>query len=277
MNDPLASLNPQLFAEHTVFVTGGGSGINLGVALAFARLGAAVGLCGRSEERLDTARKRLEAAGARAVAAAVADVRDPAAVETALEQSRAELGPMHTLVCGAAGNFPAPAETLSANGFRAVVDIDLNGSFHASHAAFAQLRETGGNIVMISAAQASQPFAGQVHVCAAKAGVEQLMRTLALEWGGHGIRANAIVPGPVEDTEGVRRLLPGEAAEKAARLVPLGRLGRSDDIGAAAAFLASPLAGYISGTVLTVDGGGSLAGSGPWNALVAGAMQQRRE
>jgi NAD(P)-dependent dehydrogenase (short-subunit alcohol dehydrogenase family) len=273
MADPLDALRPDLFAEHTVFVTGGGSGINLGVALAYARLGAAVGICGRNAERLEDARGQLEQAGARAVATAVADVRDPEAVEAALEHVRGELGPMNTLVCGAAGNFPAPAEGISPNGWRAVVDIDLNGSFHASRAALAQLRETRGDIIMISAVQASQPFAWQAHVCAAKAGVEQLMRTLALEWGRHGIRANAIVPGPVEDTEGARRLLPEATHEGARRIVPLGRLGRSEDIGHAAVFLSSPLAGYVTGVALTVDGGGSLAGSGPWNALLAEQMR----
>ncbi|MDZ7748354.1 MAG: SDR family oxidoreductase [Halofilum sp. (in: g-proteobacteria)] len=243
------------------------------IARAYARLGAAVGICGRDAERLERARTEIEAAGARAVATAVADVRDPGRARgRAGAGSRAELGALSTLVCGAAGNFLAPAETLSPNGFRAVVDIDLNGSFHASRAAFGQLRETGGDVVMISAVHAVQAFAGQAHVCAAKAGVEQLMRTLALEWGRHGIRANAIEPGPIEDTEGVRRLLPGDAVARAARIVPLGRLGRTEDIGAAAAFLSSPLAAYVSGTVLTVDGGGSLGGSGPWNAFFADAM-----
>lgn len=273
MDDPLETLRPDLFAGHTLFVTGGGSGINLGIAESFARLGAAVGLCGRDAGRLDRAREQLLAAGARAVAAAPADVRDPEALASAMQHSREELGPMHTLVCGAAGNFPALAKDLSPNGFRAVVDIDLNGSFNACHAAFEQLRETHGSILMISAHQAIAPYAAQAHVGAAKAGVEQLVRQLALEWGQYGIRANAIAPGPVEDTEGVRRLLPGEIAQKAARIVPLGRLGRGSDIGAAAAFLSSPLAAYITGAVLPVDGGGGLAGSGPWNALVASSLQ----
>jgi len=269
--DPLAALRPDLFAAHTVYVTGGGSGINLGVARAFARLGAAVGLCGRDEQRLADARAVLAADGARAVATAVADVRDVDALAAAMAQAEAELGPMHTLVCGAAGNFPAPAEHLPPNGFASVVDIDLKGSFNAARAAFEQLAASAGDIIMISAVQAAQPFAAQAHVGAAKAGVEQLMRTLALEWGPHGIRANALVPGPVADTEGVRRLLPGNAVERARHCVPLGRLGHITDIGAAAVFLASPLAAYITGASLPVDGGGSLAGSGQWNALLAEA------
>lgn len=273
MNEPLNDFRPDLLAGHVVFITGGGSGINLGIAETFARLGAAVGLCGRDAERLEQARGHLLNAGAPAVSTAVADVRDAEAVERAIEQSRAELGAMNTLICGAAGNFPARAEELSANGFRAVVDIDLNGSFNASRAAFAQLQETRGSIVMISAHQAIAPYAGQAHVGAAKAGVEQLMRQLALEWGYRGIRANAIAPGPVEGTEGVRRLLPGKAADKAIRHIPLGRLGRGEDVGIAAVFLASPLAGYITGAVLPVDGGGGLGGSGPWNAVVADLLE----
>ena len=207
MSDSLQGFRPDLLAGHVVFITGGGSGINLGIAETFARLGASVGLCGRTAERLEQARAHLLEAGAPAVSTAIADVRDAEAVAAAIEQSRSELGPMNTLICGAAGNFPARAEELSANGFRAVIDIDLNGSFNASRAAFEQLQETGGSIVMISAHQAVAPYAGQAHVGAAKAGVEQLVRQLALEWGYRGIRANAIAPGPVEDTEGVRRLL----------------------------------------------------------------------
>ncbi len=269
-NDPLDVFRPDLLANHTVFVTGGGSGINLGVALAFARLGASVGLCGRNEQRLADARERLVQAGAKAVSTTPADVREPEAVEAALNASRDALGDLDTLVCGAAGNFAAAAEELTPNGFRSVVDIDLNGSFHACRAAFDQLRMTDGSIIMISAPQATAPYVGQAHVGAAKAGVEQLMRTLALEWGPYGVRANSIIPGPVSDTEGVRRLLAGDAADRAARIVPLGRLGQTTDIGAAAVYLASGAAGYVSGTSIEVDGGGGLVGSGPWNSLLAG-------
>ncbi len=269
-NDPLDVFRPDLLANHTVFVTGGGSGINLGVALAFARLGAAVGLCGRNEQRLADAAERLKQAGAKAVSTTPADVREPQAIEAALDASREALGDLDTLVCGAAGNFGATAEELTPNGFRSVVDIDLNGSFHSCQAAFDQLRSTDGSIIMISAPQAIAPYVGQAHVGAAKAGVEQLMRSLALEWGRYGIRANSIVPGPVSDTEGVRRLLPGDAADRAARIVPLGRLGQTTDIGAAAVYLASEAAAYVSGTSIEVDGGGGLAGSGLWNSLLAG-------
>src|SRR5215472_3152516 len=167
-----------LFAGKHVFVTGGGSGINLGIAKNFAALGASIAICGRSQERLDGAAAELRGLGGK-VFAQTADVRDYAALESAMKNASEALGPMSTLVCGAAGNFPAPAESISANGFKAVVDIDLLGSFNASRAAFAQLKESRGSIVFVSAGQAYQPHAFQAHVGAAKAGVDMLMKGLA--------------------------------------------------------------------------------------------------
>src|SRR5262247_2636241 len=194
-----------LYRDKTVFVTGGGSGINLGVAKNFAALGANIAICGRTQEKLDVAAVELRALGAK-VCAVAADVRDIAALDTAFARSRAELGSMDVLICGAAGNFLAPAEKLSANGFKTVIDIDLLGSFNASRAAFEQLKETKGTIIFISAGMAYMPHAFQAHVGAAKAGIDMLMKNLALEWGPYGIRANSIVPGPIEGTEGMKRL-----------------------------------------------------------------------
>jgi len=263
-------LPSNLFADRVVFVTGGGSGINLGIARTFAILGADVGICGRTQERLDAARAELEALGAR-VLARTADVRDSAAVADVMAATRDALGPIGVLVCGAAGNFPCPAERLSPNGFKAVIDIDLLGSFNACHAAFDQLSETRGSILFISAGQAFTPYAAQSHVGAAKAGVDNLMRNLALEWGRFGIRSNSIAPGPLADTEGMRRLAAGgdELHRRLQRVIPLGRYGTVEEIGAAAAFLASPLAAYVTGTVLVVDGGQNLPGSGPFTAILA--------
>lgn len=254
-----------LFRDRTVFVTGGGSGINLGIARNFAALGANIALCGRTQERLDAAAEELRALGAKACPIA-ADVRDYAALEAAFARSRAELGPMDVLVCGAAGNFLVPAERLSANGFKTVVDIDLLGSFNASRAAFSQLKETKGALIYISAGMAYMPHAYQVHVGAAKAGIDMMMRNLALEWGRHGIRVNSIVPGPIEGTEGMERLAAPEAKQAIIDAVPLRRMGTVDDIGQTAAFLASPLASYISGCVVVCDGGANLAGSASFNA-----------
>jgi NAD(P)-dependent dehydrogenase (short-subunit alcohol dehydrogenase family) len=266
-------LSNQLFAGKTVFVTGGGSGINLGIARNFAAVGADVAICGRTAEKLEAAAAELQALGARTVTA-VADVRDYAALEAAFAETAEKLGPIHTLVCAAAGNFLAQAEKLSANGFKAVVDIDLLGSFNASRAAFEQLKQTRGNILFISAGQGITPYFAQTHVGAAKAGIDNLMKNLALEWGRFGIRCNSIVPGPIEGTEGMKRLGPSdeEIRRKFQAAIPLGRYGTVDDIGQAAVFLASPLATYVTGTVLVADGGQNLPGSGPFAQIAMEAL-----
>lgn len=264
---------PDLFKGKTVFVTGGGSGINLGIARNFAALGANVGICGRTQSKLDAAAEELRALGAR-VCATAADVRDMNALEAAFARTRAELGPIDVLVCGAAGNFLVQAEKLSANGFKAVIDIDLLGSFNASRAAFEQLRETKGTIIFISAGMALVPHAYQVHVGAAKAGIDMMMRNLALEWGRYGIRSNSIVPGPIEGTEGMKRLSSPEAKEAMVRFIPAGRMGTVDDIGQAALFLASPLASYITGCVVVCDGGSNLSGSARFNAGAEKLLQE---
>ena len=265
-------LAKDLFNGKTVFVTGGGSGINLGVAKNFAALGANVAICGRTQEKLNAAAAELSALGAK-VCAVAADVREFGALEKAFARSAAELGPMDVLVCGAAGNFLVPAETLSPNGFKSVIDIDLLGSFNASRASFEQLRATKGTIIYISAGMAYMPHAFQVHVGAAKAGIDMMMKNLAIEWGRHGVRTNSIVPGPIEGTEGMKRLSGEAQLAKLINGIPLKRMGTVDDIGQAAVFLASPLAAYISGCVMVVDGGQNLAGSALFNM---GAEQMLR-
>jgi len=265
-------LAKDLFNGKTVFVTGGGSGINLGVAKNFAALGANVAICGRTQEKLNAAATELSALGAK-VCAVAADVREFGALEKAFARSAAELGPMDVLVCGAAGNFLVPAETLSPNGFKSVIDIDLLGSFNASRASFEQLRATKGTIIYISAGMAYMPHAFQVHVGAAKAGIDMMMKNLAIEWGRHGVRTNSIVPGPIEGTEGMKRLSGEAQLAKFINGIPLKRMGTVDDIGQAAVFLASPLAAYISGCVMVVDGGQNLAGSALFNM---GAEQMLR-
>lgn len=263
---------PDLFSGHTVFVTGGGSGINLGVAKSFASLGADVAICGRTQEKLDDAAAELKALGAEASARA-ADVRDPEALAAAMEAAQAELGPISVVVAGAAGNFPAPAEKLSANGFKTVLEIDLLGAFNAASAAFEQLKQTGGSLIFISAGQALLPYAWQAHAGAAKAGIDNLMRNLAMEWGPHGIRANSIVPGPIEGTEGMKRLAPPGSEGRITKLVPLQRMGTVEDIGATACYLASPLASYVTGSIMMADGGMNLPGSGQWTETLASMMQ----
>jgi NAD(P)-dependent dehydrogenase (short-subunit alcohol dehydrogenase family) len=255
-------MDPFDFHGRTVFVAGGTSGINLGIAEAFARHGASLAVASRSQGKVDAAVARLEALGVRA-AGWSADVRDYAAIEAALGAAHATFGGIDVLVSGAAGNFPAAATGMSANGFKAVVDIDLLGTFNVLRAAHPRLRKPGAAIVNISAPQAVHPVAMQAHVCAAKAGVDMLTRVLSLEWAADGIRVNSVIPGPIAETEGMARLAPTtEMAERVRRAVPLGRYGTKDDVANLVLFLASPLATYITGAVIPVDGGWTVAGVG---------------
>jgi NAD(P)-dependent dehydrogenase (short-subunit alcohol dehydrogenase family) len=249
-----------LLARRTVFVTGGSGTINFAIARGLGSLGARIVLAGRTPERLEACRDQLESEGTRALAIRC-DVQDYAAVEAALVQSEAAFGPVDVLVCGAAANFPAPAEQMTAEGFKKVISTDLLGSFHAARAAFAQLKRTRGNIVFVSATNAIMPFAFQAHVGAAKAGIDSLMRGLALEWGKYGIRANSVLPGPIENTEGLGRLLTGDDVITLAEYVPIGRFGTVEDIAAVTAFLASPIASLVTGATLVADGGQSFSGS----------------
>ncbi len=253
-----------VFADRSVFVTGGGSGINLGIAKSYAAVGANIAICGRTEEKLDHAKNELEELGAK-THAVVADVRDFDAMQDACEEIQVTLGPITDLVCGAAGNFLCAANEMSANAFRTVVDIDLMGSFNAARAAFEQLKETQGTILMISAGQAYMPYTHQVHAGAAKAGVENLMKNLALEWGQYGIRVNSVVPGPIEGTEGVKRLIGEKQRQMLLQSIPLKRLGLAEDVGQVAVFLSSPLASYVTGSQVVCDGGMNLAGSALFN------------
>lgn len=245
------------FTGRTVFVAGGTSGINLGIARAFAAAGARLGVGSRSRDKVDAAVALL---GDGALGYTF-DVRDPAAVSAALDAFAAAAGPVDVLVSGAAGNFPALAKDISPNGFRAVVDIDLLGTFHVMKAAYPHMRRPGGSLINVSAPQAVQPMAMQAHVCAAKAGVDMITRCLAIEWGPEGLRVNGVIPGPIDGTEGMARLAPSEAARAAvARGVPLRRLGTPDDVARACLFLASDAGAYVSGAILPADGGWLQAG-----------------
>lgn len=256
-----------LLAGKVAFISGGSSGINLGIAEAFVKAGAKVAINGRNVEKLEGAVKGLQAHG---IAMGVpADVRDYASVEKALQTVRDAYGELDILICGAAGNFPAPALGMSSNGFKAVMDIDVLGTFNLCRAGFEHLRKPGACVINISAPQAYLPMAMQAHVCAAKAGVDMLTRVLALEWGGAGVRVNAITPGPIEDTEGMRRLAPSEeGTQKLAQLLPLQRFGTKADIARLALFLSSDAASYITGSIMVCDGGQSLLGG----AALMGAL-----
>ena len=247
---------------HVAFVTGGGTGITGGVARAFAEAGANVALVSRKIEHLQPAADAINANGGSAIAV-VADVRQPEAVEKAVAQTIEAFGKIDIVVNGAAGNFLCAAEELSPNGFGTVVDIDLKGTFNVCRAAFAQLKEHRGQILNISATLHYLGTPMQLHVSAAKAGVDALTRNLAVEWGRYGIRVNAIAPGPIEDTEGMKRLVPAPMIEKLKKLVPIGRFGRIADIEKAAVFICSDAASFINGVVLVVDGGHWLSTNRP--------------
>jgi NAD(P)-dependent dehydrogenase (short-subunit alcohol dehydrogenase family) len=243
------------FEDKVVVVIGGTSGINRGIAEVFAKNGAKVAVASRRQAKVDDTVEALKQLGADATGF-TADVREPEALEAGLETVHQRFGDFDVVVSGAAGNFPALANNLSSKGFKSVVDIDLRGTFHVMKAVFPHLRKPGASVINISAPQAFLPMKAQVHVCAAKAGVDMITRTLAIEWGASGVRVNSIVPGPIDGTEGMARLAPNEEARKmAAKGVPLGRLGTPADIGNACLFLSSEFGSYISGTVLPVDGG----------------------
>src|SRR3989442_11163427 len=157
-----------------------------------------------------------------------------------MDTAARKLGRLDTVVAGAAGNFFAPAEKLSTNGFRAVIDIDLTGSFNTAQASFEHLKLSTGNILSVSAPQSYLPFANQCHAGAAKAGVDNLMANLAFEWGRFGIRSNAIVPGPIQDTEGMRRLPEPIGTDVWTQAVALGRFGHVEEVAAIAVILSSP-------------------------------------
>lgn len=248
----------QLLTDKVAFVTGGGSGIGRRIAERFAEHGSKVVLVGRKPEKLEAAAASIRELGGIAATEAL-DVRDYEAVEAALRRTRDRFGVIDILLCAAAGNFPAPVTGMSANGFKAVIDIDLLGTFNTCRAAYAHLRKPGASVISISANHAVMPIAYQSHVCAAKAGVELLTKTLALEWGAAGIRANCITPGPTGDTEGMRRLAPTDEVRRSIeRSIPLGRLGTKDELADLALFLCSDAAGYITGAVYVCDGGTSL-------------------
>jgi peroxisomal 2,4-dienoyl-CoA reductase len=249
------------------FITGGGTGITGGVARALAEAGANVALVSRRLEHLEPAAKAIndKRAGTPALPASgeafpvATDVRNPDEVQQAIAATIERFGKIDIVVNGAAGNFLCKAEELSPNGFGTVVDIDLKGTFNVCRAAFDQLKQHRGQILNISATLHYLGTPMQLHVSAAKAGVDALTRNLAVEWGRHGIRVNAIAPGPIEDTEGMKRLVPEPIKEKLRQRVPLGRFGLIKDIEAAAVFLCSDAASYINGAVLVVDGGHWLA------------------
>ena len=252
-----------LLSGRTAFVAGGTSGINLGIAKRLAALGAKVAVAGRDANKAGTAAATI---GADALGLSC-DVRDYAATRTALEAAAAAFGPLDIVISGAAGNFVAPALGMSSNAFRTVVDIDLNGTFNVFRACHELLRRPGASLIAITAGQAVNPIMLQAHACAAKAGINQLVRVLAMEWGPGGVRVNGISPGPSAGTEGMARLAPTEeAVAMRSGRVPLRRFGTLNEVADSAVFLCSPAASYITGTILDCDGGSQLGDAGDRDA-----------
>lgn len=261
---------PGLLAGKSAFVAGGTSGINLAIAEAYAKAGARVAVMSRKQDKVDAAVAELSKSGI--ACGYAADVRKYDAVEAALKSFHADVGPIDIVVSGAAGNFVAPATAISSNGFRTVLEIDLLGTFHVLRASYDLLRKPGASLISISAPQSTTAAFGQAHVSAAKAGIDMLTRSLAVEWGAEGIRVNAIVPGPIDDTEGMARLAPTPAIRKAMeRSVPLGRFGTKQDVANLALFMASEVAQYMTGTVTYCDGGQVLTMGG---AMSPSSLQQ---
>ncbi|WP_339676149.1 SDR family oxidoreductase [uncultured Zhongshania sp.] len=247
--------------NRTVLVVGGSTGINLSIAQAFNRAGDRVCIVSRSAEKIAAGLELLDQASGE-VMGLQADVRHFDQVSHAVEKTYERWGDIDVLISGAAGNFISPAETLSANGFKTIVDIDLNGCFNVMRACFPRLRKPGSSIINITAPHATEPTINQIHVCAAKAGINQVTKTAAMEWGRHGIRVNAISPGPIQGTEGMSRLSPTTASDtRWLDSIPLGRWGNPADIADAAQWLSSCSASFVTGVVLPVDGGWTLGGS----------------
>jgi 2,4-dienoyl-CoA reductase [(3E)-enoyl-CoA-producing], peroxisomal len=241
----------------TALITGGGTGIGLEIATTYARLGASVMLVGRNEDRVQSAAASIASEGGRAVACR-ADVRNYEELKTAVQRTVDQFGALDILVNNAAGNFVCPTAELSPNGWKTVIDIDLNGTFHGCHAAYPFLKASafGGSIISIVTMLGVTGWPGAAHAGAAKAGILSLSRALAVEWGGDNIRVNTISPGPIGDTEGVRRMYIESGREALeAKKTALGRFGRKLDIANAAVYLASSLADYVTGDNMIVDGG----------------------
>lgn len=247
-----------LLTGRVALVTGGATGIGKEICRVFGSHGAAVVMASRKQENLEAAVAELSADGLD-VSFGVCDVRDAAAVRGVVDDVVAERGSLDVVVNNAAGNFPAPMSAISPNGFKAVVDIDLLGTYNVTRAAFdAWLQGHGGSIVNITAPFEQRGVVYQAHVAAAKSGVDSLTRSCAVEWGPYDIRVNAIAPGSMRGTEGLRRFseaVPGGAPAKPTN--PLGRHGHGSDIAHLALFLCSPAARFISGQVIAVDGAGS--------------------
>eukprot|EP00005_Dracoamoeba_jomungandri_P001544 CAMPEP_0174262512 /NCGR_PEP_ID=MMETSP0439-20130205/13018_1 /TAXON_ID=0 /ORGANISM="Stereomyxa ramosa, Strain Chinc5" /LENGTH=294 /DNA_ID=CAMNT_0015347231 /DNA_START=29 /DNA_END=913 /DNA_ORIENTATION=- len=244
-------------------ISGGGSGIGFAIAQAVVEHGGKVVIMGRRENVLEEASSKLNAITKDSAHFVQGDVRSYESAQTVVEQTVEKFGKLNLLVNCAAGNFLCPAKDLSSNGFKTVVDIDLNGTFNMCRAAFSSLKAAGNSLIInITATLHYAATWWQLHPSSAKAGVDALTRNLALEWGSYGIRTAGIAPGPIKDTEGMSRLSASMLQDQknvleegAKKNIPVGRLGTVEDIAYMAVYLATDAASFISGETIVVDGG----------------------
>jgi len=269
-------LAPDLLAGKTAWITGGGTGLGRAMALRFASLGARIGLSARREEPLEQTVREIRAAGGTA-AWSLCDVRKPRQVDSALSELVGELGAPDILVNNAAGNFLSPSEELSPNAFAAVVGIVLHGTFHCTQAAARHWigTERRGTVLSVTTTYARTGSAFVLPSACGKAGVEALTRSLTVEWARHGIRLNAIAPGPIPTDGAFSRLLPTpELLERRKALIPAGRFGRPEELAELAAYLVSDASDWIRGEIVTMDGGEWLRGAGEFNDLLEMTAEQ---
>jgi len=259
--------NQEIFKDEHIIVTGGGTGLGRAMAMRFASLGAKVTICGRREEPLLSTAKEIVDAGGKAEGISC-NIKEFEAVEAMIVEAENRQGNVTKLVNNAAGNFLAPTEQLTPNGFDAIVKTNLYGSFYATQACGRRWieRKHAGSVMSIVTTYAEHGSAFLVPSAVSKAGIIALMKSLAAEWGVYGIRLNAIAPGPFP-TEGANsRLMPDERlAEKMYRLIPLQRVGEHDELTDMAVFLLSDLSSYLTGEVIYLDGGASLTSAGQFN------------
>src|SRR5262245_21999718 len=247
-----------LFKDQVAVITGGGTGIGLAIAKRLGSLGARIVIASRNSAHLQGGCAALSAAGIDPLVAQL-DVRKPEQVDEMVLRTIKHFGSLDILVNNAAGNFICRAEDLSPNGWNAVIDIVLNGTFYCSRAAgqYWIARKRGGSIVNILANYVWTGSPGTIHSAAAKAGVMSLTQTLAVEWARHAIRVNAVAPGPIAASPGAATQLwnSPEAVDRITGTIPGGRWGRPEDIADAVAFLSAPSSHFITGETLTIDGG----------------------